>query len=268
MHPTDLDITDYVDGSPGAGDRAAIDKHLEDCGACRALVADFRLLRRAAAALEAMEPPPRTWSRIAQALRQSSVVSRQSSVDSQQSTVDSQQSTVSSRQSAVSSRQSAVSSRQPAVGWRLATVWLAAAAVLVLATAGGFWMNRTPRDGAGTVPAAEPSAQAIDAELVQAEQHYQKAISGLEHIANAENGALDPQTAATLQKNLAVVDEAITESRAALHTQPNSAPAQRSLLDSFKAKVDLLQSTVALINEMRKGDEAGAAQIVSGLRQP
>ena len=240
MHPTDLDITDYVDGSQGAGDRAAIDTHLEDCGACRALVADFRELRRAAAALEAMEPPPRTWPRIAQALRQL----------------------------AVGSRQSAVDSRQSAGGWRLATVWLAAAAALVLATAGGFWMNRTPRDGAGTVPAAEPSAQAIDAELVQAEQHYQKAISGLERIANAENGALDSQTAATLQKNLAVVDEAITESRAALQTQPNSAPAQRSLLDSFKAKVDLLQSTVALINEMRKGDEAGAAQIVSGLRQP
>ncbi len=240
MHPTDSHITDYVDGSLGAGDRAAIDKHLEDCGACRALVADFRELRRAAAALEAMDPPPRAWSRIALTLRESSVASRQSSVVSRQSPVVS----------------------------RLSTVWLAAAAALVLATAGGFWMNRTPRAGAGTVPAAEPSAEAVEAELAQAEQHYQKAISGLEHIANAEKGTLDPKTGATLQKNLAVVDEAINESRAALHTQPNSAPAQRSLLESFKAKVDLLQSTVALINEMRKGDEAGAAHIVSGLRQP
>jgi hypothetical protein len=48
--------------------------------------------------------------------------------------------------------------------------------------------------------------------------------------------------------------------------QPDSEPAQQSLLESFKTKVALLQDTVALINEMRKGNEAGAARIVSGLK--
>jgi hypothetical protein len=103
--------------------------------------------------------------------------------------------------------------------------------------------------------------------LRQAEEHYQKAISGLEQIAKTEKGELDPRTADTLQANLAVVDQAISESRAALRTQPNSEPAQQSLLASFKAKIGLLQETVALINEMRKGNEAGAARIVSGLQQ-
>ena len=36
-----------------------------------------------------------------------------------------------------------------------------------------------------------------------AEQHYQNAITGLERIASAEKGSLDPQTASTLEKNLA-----------------------------------------------------------------
>ena len=40
-----------------------------------------------------------------------------------------------------------------------------------------------------------------------------------------------------------------------------------SLIENFKAKIGLLQNTVALINEMRKGNEAGAARIVSGLKQ-
>ena len=75
------------------------------------------------------------------------------------------------------------------------------------------------------------------------------------------------RTAATLQKNLAVIDQAIGESRAALRTQPASEPAQASLVENFKAKIGLLQDTVALINEMRKGNEAGAARIVSGLKQ-
>ena len=112
-----------------------------------------------------------------------------------------------------------------------------------------------------------PTAQTVEAELLQAEQHYQKAISGLEQIANAEQHALDPNTAATLQKNLAVVDQAISESRAALRAQPTSEPAQGSLLENFKAKIALLQDTVALINEMRKGDEAGTARVVSGLKR-
>ena len=78
---------------------------------------------------------------------------------------------------------------------------------------------------------------------------------------------LDPQTASTLEKNLRVIDQAISESRSALRAQPASEPAQASLLESFKSKIALLQDTVALINEMRKGNDAGAARIVSGLKE-
>ena len=110
------------------------------------------------------------------------------------------------------------------------------------------------------------AAQTVEAELRAAEEHYTKAITGLEQITKTEQGELDPGTAATLQKNLAVIDQAINESRAALQTQPASEPAQESLVENFKAKIGLLQDTVALINEMRKGNEAGAARIVSGLK--
>ena len=63
------------------------------------------------------------------------------------------------------------------------------------------------------------------------------------------------------------IDQAISESRAALRAEPASEPARESLIESFKAKMGLLQDTVALINEMRKGNDAGAARIVSGLKQ-
>ena len=56
---------------------------------------------------------------------------------------------------------------------------------------------------------------------------------------------------------------------AALKAQPSSEPAQVSLLESFKAKVDLLQDTVGLINEMRRGAAAdvGGRRTPSGLSQ-
>jgi hypothetical protein len=240
MHPTDLEITDYVDDSQSTADRAAVDQHLEGCAACRALVADFLDLRRTAAALGAMEPPSRTWSRIAAVI---------SSADTEPSAIR--------------------SVIRPTTGaHRSPTAWLAAAAALVLAATGGLWTIRASRHPVETGPGTEASStQPIEAELAQAEQHYQKAITGLEKIANAEKGALDPMTAATLRKNLGVVDQAIDESRAALHTQPNSDPARESLLESFRAKVDLLQNTIALINEMRKGTDDQAARIISGLKR-
>jgi hypothetical protein len=64
-----------------------------------------------------------------------------------------------------------------------------------------------------------------------------------------------------------VIDEAITESRAALHTEPQSESAQESLFAALRRKVALLQEMLALINEMRKGNQEGAARILSEINR-
>jgi anti-sigma factor RsiW len=139
---------------------------------------------------------------------------------------------------------------QGAKGRRYLSI-LALAATLVLVTLAGVrysgWMGRLS-------PPAEPVstlALSVESELREAEGHYQKAISGLQQIADAEKGALDPATAATLQKNLAVIDQAIAESRAALNADPHNVSAEACLLQGLKAKVTLLQDTVTLINDLR-----------------
>ena len=86
-------------------------------------------------------------------------------------------------------------------------------------------------------------------------------------IANKDTGELDPQVAAVLQKNLTVIDQAISESRAALKTQPSSTNAQDGLFDALRTKVALLQQTVELINEMRKGNQAEAGRRAQTLSQ-
>ena len=244
MHPTELVINDYVDNALPGGERADVERHLAECGTCRALVGDLREIARAATTLEPLEPPARVWPRIAKAI----------------------------------GRQEPLSAEHDRSYWK----WLAAAAVLVLATIVGIRFNPLSKQRAAEQPrqsasansvrtsAAAPggdAAQTVETELRQAEEHYDKAITGLEQIANANQSAFDPGTAATLHKNLAVIDQAISESRAAVHAQPNSEPAQQSLLENFRTKIAVLQDTVALINEMRKGNEAGAARIVSGLKE-
>jgi anti-sigma-K factor RskA len=238
MHPSEAVLNDFADGALGASDRIEVERHLSACGECRRLVDDFRELRRRAASLDLLQPPARVWQRIERDLGSARLQP-------------------SGRLQPTAGR-SAKASRY--------VFGLAAAAVLVLATILVVRFASTNRS-APAPTASAPDAQAIASELALAEEHYQKAISGLEQIANAEKGSLDPQTAATLQKNLSVIDQAISESRAALKAQPTSEPAQQSLLESFKSKIALLQDTVALINETRKGNDAGAARIVSGLKQ-
>ena len=250
MHPNELALTDYIDGTLGATERADIEQHLASCGSCRQLVEDSRNIKNLAGSLELREPPVRSWVRLERAIK------------------------LEERPNPARRSTSWLQPRQ--LGW------LAAAAGLVVATAVGVKYLPTStrqqpaapahapnetRAAADAAASANATAQSVEAELRQAADHYEKAIKGLEQIANAEQDVFDPRTAATLQKNLAVIDQAISESRAALRAEPTSEPAQQSLLESFKAKMALLQDTVALINEMRKGNDTGAARIVSGLKQ-
>jgi anti-sigma factor RsiW len=233
MHLDELLIGDYVDEALDSGRRAEVEQHLASCAQCRTLVADLTEIRRVAASLEQREPPARAWQRIDRAIQ-----------------------------------------LEPTRGarWRSPLIWLAAAAALAVSTYVGVRYGRQPAPAGSmhrgaTAGAATMSAEAVEAELRAAESHYEKAFQGLEQIAKSEQNALDPKTAATLQKNLAVIDQAISESREAVRAQPTSEPAVSSLMDNFKMKLALLQDTVALINEMRKGNEAGAARVVSGLKQ-
>ena len=247
MHPNETVINDYVDGTSDPFERHSVEQHLATCAACRQLVEDLREIKRATAALESRQPPVRVWGRIERAIK---------------------------LEAAANPALTAPAPGPADAGHYLRMgkmTWLAAAAALVLATMVGlrFMPGRDQTGGRGGVEisSAGATAQAIESELRLAEAHYEKAIKGLEQIANSDQGALDPRTAATLQKNLAVIDQAISESRAAVRSQPTNEPAQQSLVENFKTKIGLLQDTVALINEMRKGNEAGAARIVSGLKQ-
>ena len=244
MHPTNLEISEYIDGSLSPARADAIRRHVEGCQDCRALVSDLDEIRRAALALPPVEPPAAVWGLVEQAIREETDAGRGTSL---------------------AKAQRRLKDLRGTRGWGWG--WLATAAALLMAIGVVVRMGYfAPGRATTAAPDEVPTAQSIEAELALAEQHYQKAIAGLEQIAGAEKGALDADTTNTLQNNLAILDQAITESRAALRAQPSSEPAQQSLLDSFKAKVSLLQDTIGLINELRKGNEAGAARIVSGLK--
>jgi anti-sigma factor RsiW len=238
-------IQELVDGTLGPVRRAELQTHLDQCDDCRALVADLKKIRETAASFEHPAPPDRVWMQIAGRLHQ---------------------------EGRVTPVAHAAKARP--------FVWLALAATLFLAVGASIYVLyplRNQRVSQGTAELKTPAADAgsgnasaadtvksIADDLQVAEQHYQSAIDKLQVVADLNDGTIDRETAAVLTKNLQVINGAISESRAALQTDPQSAPARESLFEALRQKVTLLQDTIALMNELRKGNSAGAAQIIDG----
>ena len=70
---------------------------------------------------------------------------------------------------------------------------------------------------------------------------FDRATNELGVILAAERGRLRPETVAVLERNLAVIDAAIAESRAALARDPANAELRRLFAAASRQKVDLLQ---------------------------
>ena len=238
----ETDLGDYVDGALHGASAARFEAHLRGCATCRATVADLRTLRGATLSLEPPLPPPHMWPRIAAAV---DADSRRWSIRRMAGLV--------------------------AVSWQP----VLSATVVVAILVGGVWISwrdvvtatRPATTATRTTAAAASPIQPVEAEMQAAEGHYTDAIATLEQITKAEGTTLDVPTAAVMQENLAVIDRAIGESRQALQQEPSSELAQDSLFEALRSKITLLQETIALINEMRKGNQEGAARIVSGMNQ-
>jgi hypothetical protein len=236
-------IAEFVDGALDPATQRELERHVEGCPACRALVADLKTIQAAAFTLDRVELPPHLLPALQARLANEPLPSRRGQL-----------------------------AAFP-VSRVARAAWLAAAAALLLITTAGIMSLTRPAQPHSEQAVVEPAATATDpvasvqAELQLATEHYEKAIQQLEQIARSDDSALDPQVAAVFQKNLQVIDQAIDESRSALQTQPASATVQEGLFDAMRSKVALLQQTVELINEMRKGNQAEAGKLIQGLNQ-
>ena len=227
-------IHELVDGTLGPIRRAELELHLETCDGCRALAADLREIARAARSLDQLEPPARVWRDITGRLQ----------------------------------AEAGNATRTNAAARSISVSWLAVAAALVIAV-GASLFALLPRRGQPIAPvdhAAQQEAAAIG--NVRPENAVQRVAAELalieKHMDNAREAikAIDPATAAELEKNDTVMQQALAANRKALEADPENASALASLYALMKQKMQFLQDTLALMNAMRQGDAAGAAQIV------
>lgn len=151
--------------------------------------------------------------------------------------------------------------RAPGPGARDLRIYLAIAAAVVLAVS-IFLLERPGPSNA----APDELVNMVTAELQAAESHYDKAIEGLEQIVAQNDGVLNEELNIVLNANLDLIEQAIDESRQAIKTDPDSTVAQESLLEALRRKVSLLQSTILLINEVRKGEGENALELIDEMR--
>lgn len=133
--------------------------------------------------------------------------------------------------------------------------WLlsAAAAVLVaVASSAGtaLYMARptaAPVDEPVAVTVVRPSTvPAALAAYAPAEAEYHRAVADLETVLATRRHRLAPETVATLERNLGIIDEAIRQSRAALAADPANAELAGMLSHAYEAKVETLRQVVSL----------------------
>ncbi len=100
--------------------------------------------------------------------------------------------------------------------------------------------------------------RSIAEELSLATQHYERRSPNWRRWPKADTGALDPAWPDAQQN----IRRSIGDCRepGALTQDPGSEPARESLFEALRQKVVVLQATLKLMNEMRKGNQAGAAE--------
>ena len=199
-----------VDDALDPRDRPPLDAHLAGCAGCRDLLADLREIRALAAALDPIEPPARVWHGVRGRIAAEEQAPR------------------------------------PVVGWpgrwSLGGAALAGAVAMAGAILVGGPADFALPPSSGT---PHPASRAAAAALEEIERPHAVAIRELEQ--RIGTGAPIPTaTRDVLTRNLALVDDAIAESRSAVAADPGTAIARERLQAGLARKLTLLRTMAAL----------------------
>ena len=121
---------------------------------------------------------------------------------------------------------------------------LAAALALVAGSSGVTWL--VMRDDA---PPAAASTDSVATGVRVFEARYVEQARTLAGLLERERGRLAPATVEVLERNLAIIDAAIAESRAALAADPSNPALETLLRAGHEQKVALLEQAARLVRE-------------------
>ena len=219
-------LSDYLAGDLGSSDHDRVEAHLAECGACRRVLEDLNRIVAEAAALGPIEPPRDLWGGIAATIQAPPAQQHDTKVIALP---------VGDAGRTVREHRKRLSFSMPQLA--AAAIVLVAASSLATWVAGPGLAATTPAIGgaanAGSVTMASTAA-APPAEMADE-------LASLETMLREARTALDPNTVRVLERNLAVIEKAIDDSRQALLQDPENTYLSQHLERVFQRKLAYLR---------------------------
>jgi anti-sigma factor RsiW len=126
---------------------------------------------------------------------------------------------------------------------------LAASIALAFISGGVVWMvlNGGANASGVTIASDVPVTSSVVTAASTASGQYEQAIASLESVLEQGKGLLDPETLATIEGSLRIVNEAIDEARQALESDPNNDLLNRLLIQNQQSKLRVLRQASAAV---------------------
>lgn len=223
IHWTDR-LTDYLDGDLSSEEARALELHLDGCAPCATALEEIRAIVATAAALPEHPPARDLWPGIEARLKTRTT----GGVTADVMPIE----------------------RFRARGRRVSVTvpqLLAAGITLVVFSAGGVWLATDRR--APTVATAPPQSAEAPAPVQGAFTYtaaWEEAVTELQGEFDRRRSELDPATIMVVERNLALIDDAIAEARQALEADPSSGFLNGYVAEAMRRKVDLLRQATRI----------------------
>ena len=214
-------LSEYVDGELTQTERAALEAHLRDCAECTRTLHQLRAVVARAGQVIDREPQHDLWAGIAARIE---TAEREPDM------------TV-----ATSPGKRRVSFSIPQLA--------AASVALMLVSATTVYMMFQPNGGPRVAEAPTVVTQPTPAQTsVRAvTRKYDAAVADLQNVLDTNRDQLDTATIRVLEQNLAIIDRAITDARAALGQEPANQYLTKYLDDAMQRKVQLLRRATSVM---------------------
>lgn len=208
-------LSAFLDGDLSAEEMAATEAHIRDCPDCRSVLADLRALVATAPAYAGRATDRDLWPQIAEAIEARRLVS--------------------------------LPARRSRRTHRFSLPQLIAASVAFAVLGGGSAWLMLRSDGPApvltlaTAPAAGGMTVTPAAKAARADSAYDLAVADLQRVLAEGRGRLDTATVRVIEDNLAVIDRALAEARAAIERDPANAFLKNTMAANMRRKLDLLR---------------------------
>jgi len=249
-------LADFLERDVTEPARAAMEAHALTCGDCGALLADLRKLRIDAANLPELVPSRDLWAGVAERIETPVVSIGRLGDSATRPTAHWMKIGLAAAALVVVTAtitheltKQSLAKAPPSVAATPAVVKAQPTTLATLSTPSTV-DSSTRRSVDPSIRRSVASPARLASNKLSPEQTYASEIDKLHALLKTRRGQLDSSTVAVIDKNLRIIDDAITQCRKALKQDPNSRFLMQSLDDALDSKVQLLRTAVALPTRM------------------